>query len=89
VQQFVIPSTTVLSFQTQRLRLLPGLPRGFGLEPFGSPMKVLAVVTDPHQCRRILLHLINTGAVPWAGLYAVPWAGLYAAPPGLNTSALN
>jgi hypothetical protein len=39
----------------------------------GSPMKVLAVITDPHQCRRILLHLIKTGA----------------APPGLDASALN
>ena len=39
----------------------------------GSPMKVLAVITDPQQCRRILLHLIKTGA----------------APPGLDASALN
>jgi hypothetical protein len=63
----------------------------------GSLIKVLAVITDQHQCRRILLHLIKTGAVPWAGLYAVPWAGLYAvpwaglyaAPPGLDASALS
>ncbi len=27
----------------------------------GSPMKVLAVITDPPQVRRILLHLIKTG----------------------------
>ena len=47
----------------------------------GSPMKVLALITDPQQCRRILLHLIKTGVAPWAGLYA--------APPGLDTSALN
>ena len=39
----------------------------------GSPMKVLAVVTDPPEVRRILLHLIKTGA----------------APPGLDASALN
>jgi hypothetical protein len=39
----------------------------------GSPMKVLALITDPQQCRRILLHLIKTGA----------------APPGLDISALN
>jgi len=39
----------------------------------GSPMKVLAVITDPTQVRRILLHLIKTGA----------------APPGLDASALN
>ncbi len=30
----------------------------------GSPMKVLAVITDPQQCRRILLHLIKTGVAP-------------------------
>jgi hypothetical protein len=39
----------------------------------GSPMKVLTVITDPTQVRRILLHLIKTGA----------------APPGLDASALN
>ena len=39
----------------------------------GSPMKVLAVITDPIQVRRVLLHLIKTGA----------------APPGLDASALN
>jgi len=50
-------------------------PRGSPLKcsRCGSPMKVLAVITDPTQVRRILLHLINTGA----------------APPGLNASALN
>jgi hypothetical protein len=42
---------------------------------------VLAVITDAQQVRRILRHLIKTGASPWAGLYA--------APPGLNASALN
>jgi hypothetical protein len=30
----------------------------------GSPMKVLAVITDPSEVRRILLHLINTGVAP-------------------------
>ena len=30
----------------------------------GSPMKVLAVITDPPQVRRILLHLIKTGLAP-------------------------
>jgi hypothetical protein len=30
----------------------------------GSPMTVLAFITDPQQCRRILLHLIKTGAAP-------------------------
>jgi len=30
----------------------------------GSPMKVLAVITDPQQCQRILLHLIKTGVAP-------------------------
>jgi hypothetical protein len=30
----------------------------------GSPMKVLAVITDPQQCRRILPHLIKTGVAP-------------------------
>jgi len=39
----------------------------------GSPMKVLAVITDPTQVRRILLHLIKTGA----------------APPGMDASAFN
>jgi hypothetical protein len=36
-------------------------------------VKVLALITDPQQCRRILLHLIKTGA----------------APPDLDASALN
>jgi hypothetical protein len=36
-------------------------------------MKVLAVITDPSEVRRILLHLIKTGV----------------APPGLEASALN
>jgi hypothetical protein len=39
----------------------------------GSPMKVLAIITDPQQCRRILLHLIKTGV----------------APPGLEASSLS
>ena len=39
----------------------------------GSPMRVLAVLTDPPEVRRILLHLIKTGV----------------APPALETSALN
>jgi hypothetical protein len=30
----------------------------------GSPMKVPAVITDPHEVRRILLHLIKTGVTP-------------------------
>jgi hypothetical protein len=30
----------------------------------GSPMKVLAVITDPPQVRSILLHLIKTGVAP-------------------------
>jgi len=30
----------------------------------GSQMRVLAVITDPQQVRRILRHLINTGAAP-------------------------
>jgi len=30
----------------------------------GSPMKVLALITDPHEVRRILLHLIKTGLAP-------------------------
>ena len=37
------------------------------------PMKVLALITDPQQSRRILLHLIKTDA----------------APPGLDASALS
>jgi hypothetical protein len=36
-------------------------------------MKVLAVITDAQQVRRILRHLIKTGA----------------APPGLDASSLN
>jgi hypothetical protein len=39
----------------------------------GSPMKALAVITDPPEVRRILLHLIKTGV----------------APPGLDASSLN
>jgi hypothetical protein len=30
----------------------------------GSPMKVLAVITDPPEVRRIPLHLIKTGGAP-------------------------
>ena len=30
----------------------------------GSPMKVLALITDPQQCRSILVHFIKTGAAP-------------------------
>ena len=50
-------------------------PRGSPLKcsRCGSPMKVLAVITDPIQVRRVLLHLIKTGA----------------APPGPDASALN
>ncbi len=39
----------------------------------GSPMRVLAIITDPQQCLRILHHLINTGA----------------ARPGLDPASLN
>jgi hypothetical protein len=39
----------------------------------GSPMRVLAVITDPPQVLRILRHLIKTGA----------------APPGLDAASLN
>jgi hypothetical protein len=39
----------------------------------GPPKKVLAVITDPSEVRRILLHLIKTGV----------------APPGLEAFALN
>lgn len=39
----------------------------------GSPMKVLAAITDAPEVRRILLHLIKRGV----------------APPGLEISALN
>ena len=39
----------------------------------GSPMQVLAIITDPQQCRRILHYLIKTGA----------------APPGLDPASLN
>jgi hypothetical protein len=39
----------------------------------GSPMKVLAVITDPSEIRRTLLNLIKNGV----------------APPGLEASALN
>jgi len=39
----------------------------------GSQMKVIAVITDPQQVRRILRHLIKTGA----------------APPGLDPASLN
>jgi hypothetical protein len=52
-------------------RLFPALE--FCCSRCGSPMKVLAVVTDPPEVRRILLHLIKTGV----------------APPGLEASALN
>ena len=39
----------------------------------GSPMRIMAVITEPQQMRKILLHLINTGK----------------APPGLDSASLN
>ena len=39
----------------------------------GSPMRIMAVITEPQQVRRILLHLIKTGK----------------APPGLDPASLN
>ena len=39
----------------------------------GSPMRILAVITEPQQVRKILLHLIKTGK----------------APPGLDPASLN
>ncbi len=44
-------------------------------------MRVLALITCPQKCHRILLRLIKSGAAPWARLSV--------APPGLDTSALN
>ena len=49
-----------------------GPPWGW-LQPLRLPMKVLAVITDPPEVRRILLHLIKPGV----------------APPGLDASALS
>jgi hypothetical protein len=31
---------------------------------FGSPMRVVAVITEPQQVRKILRHLIKTGKAP-------------------------
>jgi len=39
----------------------------------GSPMRIMAVITEPQQVRKILLHLIKTGK----------------APPGLEAASLN
>jgi len=39
----------------------------------GSPMRIVAVITEPQQVRKILLHLIKTGK----------------APPGLDPAPLN
>jgi hypothetical protein len=39
----------------------------------GSPMRILALITEPQQVRKILLHLIKTGK----------------APPGLDPASLN
>jgi len=39
----------------------------------GSPMRITAVITEPQQVRKILLHLIKTGM----------------APPGLDSTSLN
>ena len=39
----------------------------------GSPMRIMAVITEPQQVRKILLHLIKTGK----------------APPGLDPASLN
>jgi hypothetical protein len=36
----------------------------------GSPMRILAVITEPQQVRKILLHLIKTGKAP-PGLHPV------------------
>ena len=43
---------------------LVGWPPRDGCSSCGSPMKVLAVITDPPEVRRILLHLIKTGVAP-------------------------
>ena len=39
----------------------------------GSPMRIVAVITEPQQVRKILLHLIKTGK----------------APPGLDRASVN
>jgi hypothetical protein len=39
----------------------------------GSPVRILAVITEPQQVRKILLHLIKTGK----------------APPGLDPASVN
>jgi hypothetical protein len=76
-QSRAAPRTTAVSQETARVwaRLLAKVYEVDALRcnRCGSPMKVLALITDPQQCRRILLHLIKTGA----------------APPGLDISALN
>jgi len=71
------PQTSVSSRESRFAwtRLLVKIYEGDALRcsRCGSPMKVLAVITDPSEVRRILLHLIKTGL----------------APPDLGTSAMN
>jgi hypothetical protein len=38
----------------------------------GSPMRIVAVITEAHQVRKILLHLIKTGKAP-PGLDPASW----------------
>jgi Putative transposase len=39
----------------------------------GSPMRIMAVITEPQQVRKILLHLIKTGKAP-PGLDPASWS---------------
>jgi hypothetical protein len=76
-QSRAAPRTAAVSQETARVwaRLLAKIYEVDALRcnRCGSPMKVLALITDPQQCLRILLHLIKTGA----------------APPGLDASTLS
>jgi len=67
-QSRAAPWTTAVSQETARVwaRLLAKVYEVDVLKcsRCGSPMKVLAVITDPPQVRRIRLHLIETGAAP-------------------------
>jgi hypothetical protein len=69
------PSASTRESRSAWARLLAKVYQGDALHcsRCGSPMTVLAVITNPPEIRRILLHLIKTGL----------------APPGLEASALN
>jgi hypothetical protein len=74
-EQFAQTSVSSSESRTAWARLIAKLYEADPLEcrRCGSPMRIMAVITEPQQVRKILLHLIKTGK----------------APPGLDPATLN